>query len=230
MTQHPTPSPFEARSNATYQALLWALSRPGLVRTLPATGAEAVLPASGREACPASGRDADIPAAGRDADPASGRDAGLIASGPDAGLPASSWAAIVEALIDRECAVHCADPVLAALVARTGAALVGPERADHVFAARLPAAQALARLRQGSDLHPEEGATLVCSAVFGRGERLRLTGPGCDGAVALALDGLPPGFWQERARIMRYPAGFEIFLTDGAWVIGVPRSTTVEVL
>lgn len=221
MTQHPTPSPFEARSNATYEALLWALSRPGLVRTLPATGAEAVLPASGREACPASGRDADMPAAGWDADPASGR---------DAGLPASSWAAIVEALIDRECAVHCADPVLAALVARTGAALVGPEQADHVFAARLPAAQGLARLRQGSDLHPEEGATLVCSAAFGRGERLRLTGPGCDGAVALALDGLPPGFWQERARIMRYPAGFEIFLTDGARVIGVPRSTTVEVL
>ena len=29
---------------------------------------------------------------------------------------------------------------------------------------------------------------------------------------------------------MRYPMGFEIFLVDGARILGVPRSTVVEVL
>ena len=81
MTAHPVPSDFEARTNATYEALMWALSRPGLIRHMP-----------------------------------------------DAGQ-----AGVIEALLDRECKVHCADPALAPIVARTGAALVAPDNADHLF-------------------------------------------------------------------------------------------------
>lgn len=35
---HPQPSPVEARSNASFDALMWALSRPGLVQQLPEAG------------------------------------------------------------------------------------------------------------------------------------------------------------------------------------------------
>lgn len=178
MTLTPQPSAFETRSNATYEALIWALSRPGLLRTLP-----------------------------------------------DAGQ-----APICEALIDRECSVHCAPSDLAEQAARAGAALVAFPQADHVFLPALPRAEALRDLRIGSDLYPEEGATLVLDATLGSGTRLRLTGPGVEGAVEVAVDGLPEGFWQERARVMRYPMGFELFLVDGARVLGVPRSTHVEVL
>jgi alpha-D-ribose 1-methylphosphonate 5-triphosphate synthase subunit PhnH len=176
MTAHPAPSGFETRTNATYEALMWALSRPGLAREMPTPG----------------------------------------------------QAAIIEALIDRECRVHCADPELAEVAGRTGARLVEPARADHLFFDSLPTSDILGQIGLGSDLHPEAGATLVCNAVLGKGPRLRLTGPGCDGAVEVRIGGLPDGFWQARARLMRYPMGFELFFVDGARVLGIPRSTTVS--
>lgn len=177
MGVYPVASAFEARSNAVFNAVMWALARPGLVRQLPETG----------------------------------------------------MAQIVEALIDRECAVHCAPPDVAHLAERTGARLVAPDAADHVFVEDVPLAL-LDQLRCGSDLHPDDGATLVATADLSTGQRLRLTGPGVDGAVCLTVGGLASGVWHHRARIMRYPMGFEILLVDGARVLGIPRSTIVEVL
>lgn len=178
MTTHPAPSDFEARTNATYDALMWALSRPGLPRDLPAPG----------------------------------------------------QGGLVEALLDRECNVYCAQPDLAGFAARTGAALVASEQADHLFFDTLPAANVLTQISLGSDLYPETGATLVCNGTIGAGQGLRLTGPGCNGAVEVQLGGLPEGFWQERTRMLRYPLGFELFIVDGARILGVPRSTQVEVI
>lgn len=178
MTAHPAPSEFEARTNATFEALMWALSRPGLTRDLPAPG----------------------------------------------------QAGIVEALLDRECNVYCADPDLARIAAATGAALVTQEQADHLFLDMLPGADALRQIALGSDLYPETGATLVCNARLGQGAALRISGPGCNGAVDVKVAGLPDGFWQMRARLMRYPMGFELFLVEGAQVLGVPRSSQVEVI
>ena len=178
MTPHPAPSDFEARTNATYDALMWALSRPGLPRDLSTPG----------------------------------------------------QIGLAEALLDRESNVHCAEPELAGFVARTGAALVAPEDADHLFFDTLPDADVLQRISLGSDLYPETGATLVCNGTIGAGQALRLTGPGCNGAVEVQLSGLPEGLWQMRARVLRYPLGFELFVVDGARVLGVPRSTQVEVV
>ena len=178
MSVAPCPSAFETRCNAAYEALMWALSRPGLPRVLPEAG----------------------------------------------------HASIVDALLDRECAVFCAMPALSQHVARTGAALVDLASADHVFVDHMTSADMLRDLAQGSDLHPEAGATLIVNAVLGTGQRLRLTGPGIETAIELQVGGLPDGFWQMRAQVMRYPTGFEVFLTDGADVLGVPRSTKVEVL
>lgn len=145
-------------------------------------------------------------------------------------LPVPGAAALIEALIDRECAVHCTDPALAALAERAGAALPGPEAADHVFAGRLADAGLLRRLRCGTDLHPEDGATLVIEAALGAGDRLRFAGPGVDGAQTVAMGGLPDGFWDARRAATRAPMGFEIFVLDGDRVLGVPRSTSVEAL
>lgn len=177
MSLHPVPLDFEARCNAVFDAVMWSLARPGVMRDLPQAG----------------------------------------------------LAQVVEALIDRECAVHCRDEALAMLARRTGAELAGLEAADHVFAETVTP-EMPDRLACGSDLHPEDGATLVAGAVFGTGQRLRLTGPGVDGEVIVTIGGLPVDFWQRRARAMRYPMGFEMLLVDGARLIGVPRSTVVEVL
>ena len=144
-------------------------------------------------------------------------------------MPESGMAQIVEALIDRECAGHCTSPELAHLAHNTGALMVAPELADHVFADDVPVTL-LDCLRRGSDLHPDDGATLIAHAELTKGARLRMTGPGIDGAVEVMIGGLPGGFWQRRAQVMRYPMGFEILLVDGARILGVPRSTVVEVL
>ena len=177
MSVHPVPSDFEARCNAAFEAVMWAMARPGLVRDLPTTG----------------------------------------------------MAQLVEALIDRECAVYCAEPGLAELAEKTGALAVAPDRADHVFVDDIPD-RLLTQLNCGTDLHPDDGATLIAKADFSNGPQLRLTGPGIDGHVILSVGGLPHDFWQHRTRALRYPMGFEILLVDGARVLGIPRSTIVEVL
>ncbi|ASP21573.1 alpha-D-ribose 1-methylphosphonate 5-triphosphate synthase subunit PhnH [Antarctobacter heliothermus] len=178
MLAAPVPSEFESRCNATFDALMWALSRPGMSRDLHDTG----------------------------------------------------QAQIVDALIDRECAIYCDTPERTQHAARSGAAPVSKDAAEYLFLENPVTPDLLPRLRQGSDLHPEEGATVVLNATLGIGQDLRLTGPGVDGSIDIRVAGLPDGFWRTRAQVMRYPMGFEIFLVDGARILGVPRSTVVEVL
>lgn len=178
MQATPHRSDAEVRANSAFDALLWALGRPGLARHLPSPGEGSV----------------------------------------------------IEALLDRECQAHCADPLLIPQIMRTGAAIADIGAADHIFLGHMSTASLLADIRTGTDLYPDEGATVVVRATIGRGTPLRLSGPGVNGSVHLAIGGLPDGFWQARARRIRYPMGFDLFLLDSAAVIGIPRSTTVEVL
>lgn len=177
LAEAPVPDDFEARTNATFEALMWALSRPGRVQALPVPG----------------------------------------------------MAGIAEALLDRECRVFCEDPALADRIAPFGALPVPLPLADHAFLS-LAGLERVGQVQVGSDLYPDEGATVVAPALFGTGQRLRLTGPGIETATEIAIDGLAQGFWSLRAARCRYPAGFELFLISGAKVIGLPRSTMIEVL
>ncbi len=174
----PAPSPAETRDNAAFDALLWALSRPGMPRDLPEPGE----------------------------------------------------VAIITALLDRECLVFAVDPVLMPKIMRTGAGLTDIDLADQVFLGLMTSHDRLADIKIGSDYYPDDGATVIVRASIGSGAALRLTGPGVNGAVTLHLGGLPDGFWKARAARLRYPMGFDLFFVDGARVVGVPRSTTVEEL
>lgn len=178
MLSTPTLSVEEQRSNATFDALLGALSRPGLVKTLPATAEDAV----------------------------------------------------VEALIDRECRVFCADPLLMSKVLATGALVAELGEADHVFLGHLQEADLLTKICAGSDMYPDDGATVVVKAGLNNGSKLRLSGPGIETTIEVSISGLPDGFWAARRDAIRYPMGFDLFFVDGDQVLGVPRSTMVEVL
>lgn len=175
---HPQPSNFETQTNATFDALMWALSRPGLARDLPEPG----------------------------------------------------MALLVDALIDRECRVFASAPELASRAARSGAEMVEVEAADHVFLDSLDDVSVVERLALGSDLYPETGATLVAPAKFSDGASMRLTGPGIDGAMDVSVSGVPSEFWTRRRAVMRYPMGFELFLIERDRVLGLPRTTEVELL
>lgn len=176
----PMPDAFEARTNATFEALMWALARPGTVQDLPS---------------------ADV-------------------------------ANIAEALLDRECRVFCDDPALADKIESLGAALMPAGLADHCFMsiANTGGLEQLAQVPVGSDLYPDAGATVLSHARFGTGQRLRLTGPGIESSTEILIGGLADGIWSLRAARCRYPAGFDLFLICGARVIGLPRSTRIEVL
>lgn len=144
-------------------------------------------------------------------------------------LPEPGEQPIIAALLDRECAVFTSDAALAPAIVRTGAEKADLPDADYAFLGDLADAQTLHALRAGSDLYPDDAATAVLRVRIGTGTLLRLAGPGVNGSIELAVDGLPDGFWQTREQLIRYPMGFDLFLLDGARVVGIPRSTKVEV-
>lgn len=178
MLATPLPSPSETLDNATFDALLWALSRPGQTRALSQHGETA----------------------------------------------------IIGALLDRECRVYSADPLLVPEIMRSGAEIAELNAADHVFLGAVNSADQLSHIMVGSDLYPDDGATVVVRAKIGTGPAVRLTGPGVDGDLVVQIDGLPDGFWAARAALLRYPMGFDLFFLDGTRLLGLPRSTQVETL
>jgi alpha-D-ribose 1-methylphosphonate 5-triphosphate synthase subunit PhnH len=92
----------------------------------------------------------------------------------------------------------------------------------------------LASLRTGAATAPENGA-LACLAVAsigtagGRGQVLRLTGPGVPGTRDLLVAGLPNDFVTCRRRLAGgFPAGVDLLLIspEGA-MTGLPRTTVI---
>lgn len=227
MSAIPVPNADEARDNATYEALMWALARPGEVQRLAAgTGAANAAPVSGAGAAPAFEEHTVLTGAGMTGSPAKGAD--MPAPSDAAKMsPASPLAAIALALVDLEVSSFTDDPALAPILARTGSRGVSMAAADYLFltADPLPAARAA---KTGSGLHPETAATLIVAAATGGGARLRISGPGIDGAREIA-PAINPELWAIRARAA-YPLGFDLFIVEGDRVIGLPRSVTVEVL
>lgn len=181
MANNLLPTLDDTRTNATFEELMWALSRPGQPRELPAEG---------------------------------------------------FWP-LAESLLDRECSFHVtSDPALDLKMTSTGARRMPLADADYVFTAigSSEAVEALSTLRIGSLLYPDDAATLFAPARFGSGQRLRLTGPGIKDSVTIEIDGIDRAFWHMRTKAIRYPLGWDLYLIDGRRLLGIPRSTTIEVL
>ncbi len=84
----------------------------------------------------------------------------------------------------------------------------------------------------GSPEYPDRSTTLLIQVrALGRGQGIRLTGPGIETSRQLAVDGLAPGFWsQVQANHARFPQGVDIVLVEGIRIVALPRSTAVEML
>ncbi|MBX0329387.1 phosphonate C-P lyase system protein PhnH [Oscillochloris sp. ZM17-4] len=155
-----------------------------------------------------------------------GRPARLPAAGPDAlGL-------IGETLVDLETGFFTPDAALAARLARTGGRGLPAAAAPYQFYPRLGPAELelLAAAPVGSHAAPDLGATVVVGCAIGQGARLRLSGPGIAGSCEVLVGGLPDELWELRAATVRAPLGWDLFLVAGELVLGVPRTTAVEVL
>jgi alpha-D-ribose 1-methylphosphonate 5-triphosphate synthase subunit PhnH len=109
---------------------------------------------------------------------------------------------------------------------------VGAPLVDSAGAARFvvghDAPPRLATLAGGSDEAPADSATLLLRLPrLDGGALMRWRGPGINGARAVALP-LPAEFWDDwMAQHARFPLGVDLIVTDGAQVLGLPRSTAV---
>ncbi|WP_119459000.1 phosphonate C-P lyase system protein PhnH [Rhodospirillaceae bacterium SYSU D60014] len=88
----------------------------------------------------------------------------------------------------------------------------------------------LIRFTVGTDAYPDRSATLIVEVgELREGGPLRLRGPGIETEHRLTVEGLPDGFWRAwRENVDRFPEGVDMFLTCGARLCGLPRTTIVE--
>ncbi|MBN1312776.1 MAG: phosphonate C-P lyase system protein PhnH [Anaerolineae bacterium] len=149
---------------------------------------------------------------------------------PDDGL--SAFSAIGETLVDLETSYFTPHAGLDRYLSQLGGRSKSPNEALYQFYPTLDKSD-LANLRHaptGSYLVPDESATLVIGAAIGAGRGLRLSGPGIQGENDISIGDLPLEFWALRAQMRAYPLGWDIFLVGNDRVLGLPRTTHVEVL
>jgi alpha-D-ribose 1-methylphosphonate 5-triphosphate synthase subunit PhnH len=149
-------------------------------------------------------------------------------------LPASGLAAfatIAEALVDLETSYCTNDADLQRMLASTGARARSPSVAMYQFYPMLTVADVpvLVDTPCGTYSYPDESATLVIGCALGIGRRLRLHGPGIAGVIELLVGHIPHTFWPLREQVCRYPLGWDILLVAHDRVVGLPRTTQIEV-
>lgn len=90
---------------------------------------------------------------------------------------------------------------------------------------------ALADCDLGELAYPDRSATLLLEVSgWSDGPPVQLQGPGIESSRSLAVSGLPTDFWpQWRANQQRFPLGVDVLLTCGPQLVGLPRTTGVEV-
>lgn len=152
--------------------------------------------------------------------------------GEAAPLTTADIGAIGETLLDLETTFFTPDRDLAQRLGKTTARELPVERADYIFLPTLSDSSVpiCKQARVGCMLYPDRSATLVIGCRFGDGLTLKLTGPGIQTKKSIQVDGIPSEFFEIRDASISYPLGWDLFLVDGAEVIGLPRTTQVEVL
>ena len=98
----------------------------------------------------------------------------------------------------------------------------------------------LSEVSVGTDLRPDSAAqvTINCTGAFhagnvsGSGTTLEITGPGVDGAITITFDRLDPVvLFALTHKTCEYPRGIDFwFISDCGQVVGIPRSSTVEII
>ncbi|QGZ63942.1 phosphonate C-P lyase system protein PhnH [Paraburkholderia acidisoli] len=193
-------------TQAVFRTLLDALARPGTIGVI-----ETPLPCADAAA--------GSPAAGS---PAPENRAGLAA-----------FAALL-ALADYATPVWLAQPdaaLAAALRFHAGAPLApAPHAAAFAYVHDAHTLPPLDAFTSGSPESPELSATVFVrvDALTG-GAPLTLRGPGIATTRSVAPAGLPERFWRERAALAPlFPCGIDFYLVCGDSLMGLPRTTFVE--
>jgi alpha-D-ribose 1-methylphosphonate 5-triphosphate synthase subunit PhnH len=143
---------------------------------------------------------------------------------------------IAEALLDLETTFYTSSSALEEPIKRTGANAATSDQAAYHFHLEITPGVLFQfeSARVGTPLYPDESASLILACSQDSGVQLHLTGPGIPGERTVRALGVPLEFWKLRMRKVNFPLGWDVFLVSrvaaGVQVIGIPRSTRVEVL
>jgi len=156
---------------------------------------------------------------------------GTIQKLPEAFHQSRASMAVLATLLDAE--VKLADPY-ALLPQRAWpmlqAVASSPEHCDYLICEGSIAPDFTPRL--GTLSCPDESATIILDveSLNGKAVQLRLTGPGIDGEVSVGIDGLH-GDWlaARQSWVATFPLGVDMVITDGDQILGLPRTTRMEV-
>jgi alpha-D-ribose 1-methylphosphonate 5-triphosphate synthase subunit PhnH len=147
--------------------------------------------------------------------------------------PASAFAALLT-LADFSTPVWLqrSDKALAQAISfHTGAPLVDtPDAAAFAYVADAASLPALDAFSLGTPEAPQGSATLLIRVEALEGGRpLTLSGPGIQSSVRVVPLGIADTFWHARAALAAHaPCGVDCYLVCGRSVIGIPRTTRVE--
>lgn len=117
------------------------------------------------------------------------------------------------------------------LAFHTGAPIIGrPQGARFALLAETAKAPRLSAFDSGSIDYPDRSATLIIEASrLASGGQIGFSGPGIPTRRFLAIDGLPEGFVADWAlNHARFPCGVDVLITCGDRLVGLPRSTALE--
>ncbi|MBP0595523.1 phosphonate C-P lyase system protein PhnH [Paraburkholderia sp. LEh10] len=196
-------------TQAVFRTLLDTLSRPGKIGTI-----DDVLPASRNHALNHARSDARN-------------------NLPHVRADLAAFAALL-ALCDYSTPVWLAQPdaVLgSALRFHTGAPLVDePQDAAFAYVHDASMLTPLSSFALGEPETPEQSVTLIIRVdSLTQGLPVVLDGPGIEHTHTIAPSGLPERFWRERAELAPlFPCGIDCYLVCGDTLIGLPRTTRVE--
>ena len=113
---------------------------------------------------------------------------------------------------------HAGTPIVQAREAATFAVIIGG------------GGEPFAGFAIGTDTYPDRAATLVIEVPsLENGPITTWRGPGIDGEVQVAIDGLGDGFWPAwTANHALFPCGVDLVFASGSRLIALPRSVAVE--
>jgi alpha-D-ribose 1-methylphosphonate 5-triphosphate synthase subunit PhnH len=134
-------------------------------------------------------------------------------------------------LIDLETSYYTSDSALRKQLVHLGAAFNSPEQARYQFypVMNRDALDQISHAPVGSYASPDDSATLVIGCTLGSGILLELEGPGIKTQTCIRVDGIPGEFWKLRKEKCMYPMGWDIFLVSDNRIVGLPRTTRLEV-
>jgi alpha-D-ribose 1-methylphosphonate 5-triphosphate synthase subunit PhnH len=88
-------------------------------------------------------------------------------------------------------------------------------------------------IKQGTLLAPEDGATLLVwsdQEISGAAGPVGIVGPGIESSVSIQVSDTLLGLFKRRLAVhFEYPMGFEVFVVSPEGVLGIPRTSTLEI-